>query len=87
MKSAGDFLSKFHSLTPPNDAVRRHLADAIQAVSSVPVTKSQVRVDRGVAYVQVSSIAKNKIRIERRQILDHLYEKMPKSKELVRDIR
>jgi hypothetical protein len=87
MKSAGDFLSKFQKLTPPDDALRKAVASAVHAVVQAPVTKTQVKIQNSVAFIQVSSIAKNKIRLHRREILDLIYESIPKARESIRDIR
>jgi hypothetical protein len=87
MKLASDFLSKFLRLTPPNDSLRRAVASAVSQVLGSPIDKGAVRVQNGIAYVEVSSVAKSKIHIERRAILDLIYEKLPQSEKLVRDIR
>lgn len=87
MKLAKDFLSKFHSLTPPHDAVKRAVANAVQAVAHVPIAKKDVSVTRGVAFVRASSIAKSAIRLKRGEILEHVFSALPKARETVRDIR
>jgi hypothetical protein len=87
MKIAGDFLSKFQKLAPPNDALRRAVATAVSSVIGKEIPKGSVKIQHGVAFIDVPSIAKNKIRIERKVILDLLYEKIPKAKDSVRDIR
>lgn len=87
MKFAGDFLSKFQKLTPPNDAVRRAVARAVSAILGTEVSKERVRVHNGVAFVEVSSVARTKLRIERQAVLELLYEYLPKARTLVRDVR
>ena len=87
MKKIQGFLDKFHKLTPPNDAVRRAIAVAASAVLGVPVEKGQIKVTNGTAFVAVSSVAKHKLRLERRAVLELLYEKMPKARDSVRGIR
>ena len=87
MKLASDFLSRFLKLTPPNDALRRAVSSAVTQVIGAEVPKGAVRIHNGVAFVEVSSVAKNKIRLERRAILDLVYEKLPSAAGLVRDIR
>ncbi len=87
MKKASDFLTKFNKLTPPDDALRRAVMHAVQSVTRVPITKADVRIHNGIAFISVSSVAKNKIRLERRAVLDLLFERMPKAVDSVRDIR
>jgi hypothetical protein len=87
MKLASSFFSKFLSLTPPNDALRRVVASATSTVLGTQIEKGQVQVRDGVAFINVSSVAKNKIRIERRAILDLVYERLPNAQSLLRDIR
>ncbi len=87
MKSAGDFLSRFKSLAPPNDAVRRAVAKAVRAVAGVPVEKEAVTIARGVAFVECSSVAKSAIRASRGAILKELFLELPKSRDIVRDVR
>lgn len=87
MRSAGDFLSRFQKLTPPNDALRRAVAHAVTKVLGTTVAKDKVRVQNHVAFVDVSSVAKHKLRLERRELLDLIYEQLPKARDLVRDVR
>lgn len=87
MKSASDFLSKFQKLTPPNDALRRAVSRAASEILGTPVAKDKVRVQNSVAYLDVSSVAKHKLRTERRALLDLIYEQLPKARDLVRDVR
>lgn len=87
MKLAGDFLSKFQSLTPPDEAIRSAIAKTVNAVAGVPVTKKNVSLARGTAFIECSSIAKSAIRVHRGEILAELFIELPKARELVRDIR
>lgn len=87
MKKVNTFLTKFDKLTPPDDALRKAVASAVQGVTGAPVTKSHVKIQNSVAFIQVSSIAKNKIRLHRREILDLIYESIPKAVDTIRDIR
>ena len=87
MKLAGDFLSKFNKLAPPNDALRRAVVDIVHMICDIPLTKVQVGIRNAIAFVDVSNVIKNKIRMHRREILDAVHEKIPKSRELLRDIR
>ena len=87
MKLAGDFLSKFQSLTPPDEAVRSALAKIVYAVAGVPATKKDVSISRGIAFIECSSIAKSALRVHRGEILSELFMELPKARELVRDIR
>ncbi len=87
MRLAKDFLSKFHNLTPPNDAVRRAVAKTVRAIAGIDVTTEQVSVTRGVAFIACSSVAKSALRSQRIDILSELYREMPKARDSVRDIR
>jgi hypothetical protein len=87
MKLVGDFLSRFKSLTPPDDAVRVLLAKTITSIAGVPLTKDAVSLSRGTAFLECSSVAKSAIRAYRGEILKELYIEMPKAREVVRDIR
>lgn len=87
MKKLTSFLDKFHTLTPPNDALRRAVAKAASLTLGTTVEKQQVVVRNGVAFIDVSSVAKNKLRIERGVLLEYLYDHMPKARQLVRDVR
>lgn len=87
MKQLGNFLDKFQKLTPPNDAVRAAVAHAASSVLGTPVGKDKVRVQNGVAHLTLSSVARNKLRVARQSFFALLYEKMPRARELVRDVR
>ncbi len=87
MKSAKDFLSKFQNLTPPNDAIRKAVAEAVRGIAGVPVERKDVAVSRGVAYITCSSVAKSAIRAVRADLLEELYRTLPKARDSVRDLR
>lgn len=87
MKVAGDFLAKFNRLTPPHDVLRSAVQRAIETVMGVKIVKGIVRIQNSVAFIDCSSILKNKIRVDRVAILDDVYERVPKARELLRDIR
>ena len=87
MKQAGSFLGRFQKLTPPDDAVRRAVAEAIRNVAGVPITREKVRVVRGVAFVTCSSVARNAIRVARGKIFEELGKILPKARQQVREIR
>lgn len=87
MKHAASFLDRFQNLTPPNDAVRKAVAEAIRNIAGVPITREQVKVVRDVAFITCSSIARSAIRRSRAHILEELAKQLPKANELVRDIR
>ncbi len=87
MKTLDNFLSKFQNLTPPDDALRRAVADIISTITKVPIKKSDVSISNSVAFIQCSSVAKSAIRIKRGAILEELFLSLPKARERVRDIR
>lgn len=87
MKQAGDFLSRFQKLTPPNDALRRAVSKAASELLHSPIAKDKVRIQNRVAYIDVSSVQKHKLRIEREELLSLIYETLPKARDLVRDVR
>ena len=87
MKLAKDFLSRFQSLTPPDEAVRSAVAKTIHAIAGVPLTKKEVTLANGIAFIDCSSVAKSAIKVHRGQILEDLFNALPKAREVVRDIR
>ena len=87
MKDAGSFLAKFARLTPPNDAVRRAVAESVSAIAGVPIKREDVSVARNVAFIKCSSVAKSAIRAARVEILEDIVRRMPKARDIVRDVR
>jgi hypothetical protein len=87
MKSVGDFLSRFKSLTPPDDAIKKEVAAAIEEALHVSVSKKSIQIAHGVAFVAGSSIMKSALAVNRGKILQSLYDALPKSCESVRDVR
>ncbi len=87
MKRAGQFLSKFDSLTPPHDALRTALVSAIMAHVGKKISKSLIRIDQNIAFISVPSIVKSVIRVRRAEILRTVYEEIPRAKDMIRDIR
>ncbi|OGG43050.1 hypothetical protein A2841_01600 [Candidatus Kaiserbacteria bacterium RIFCSPHIGHO2_01_FULL_48_10] len=87
MKSASDFLSKFNNLTPPDDAVRKAVAESVSRIVGVPLTKGDVSLSRGIAFVKCSSVQKSAIKLARAAVFEDLYARLPKARDTVRDIR
>ena len=87
MKLVGDFLKRFQSLEPPHDAVKGVVAEVVGQVTGSVVTKKSVRVQHNTAFVSGSSIFKNVIRTKRGEILERLYEKLPRARDTIRDVR
>ncbi|MBV9349912.1 MAG: hypothetical protein JO026_04105 [Patescibacteria group bacterium] len=87
MKRAGDFLSKFQNITPPDEAVRSALARITHEIVGIPLSKKDVTISRGVAFIECSSIAKSALHLNRAAILSELFEELPKARDLVRDLR
>lgn len=87
MKHAASFLDRFQHLTPPDDAIRKAVAEVIKNVAGVPITREQVKMTRDVAFITCSSIARSAIRRSRVQILEELAKQLPKARQVVRDIR
>jgi len=87
MKLARDFLSRFQNLTPPNDSVRKAVSSALGETLNLHVPPGSVSIQNGVAHVKVSSVAKSTIRLNRGKILDAVFERVPKARESLRDIR
>lgn len=87
MKLAGDFLKRFSSLTPPHDSVRSTIAEVVSRVTGAKVSKGSVKVQNGTAFIGGSSVFKNNLRVKRGEILEALYEALPKSRDTIRDVR
>lgn len=87
MKLVGDFLKRFQSLTPPHDAVKSTVAEVVSRITGAKISKNQVRVQNGTAFVAGSSVFKNNLRVKRGEILEALYEALPKSRDSIRDVR
>lgn len=87
MKLVGDFLARFNTLTPPNDAVKGAVADAVSAILGTHVAKKEIRIQNGTAFVTGSSVMKNALQVKRGEVLERLYENLPKTRDSVRDVR
>lgn len=87
MKSIGDFLRRFQSLTPPNDAVKGAIAVAVHEGAGIMISKKDVQIAHGVAFIAGSSIVKSVIAMNRGKVLTALYEILPRSRDFVRDVR
>lgn len=87
MRQLSGFLSRFKDFVPPDDALKRAVAEAVHNSAGVPVGKADISLGNGVAFIKASSVAKNAIRLQRGRILDELYRAYPKAREKVRDVR
>lgn len=87
MKKIGDFLARFKNLTPPDGELKQVIADAASFVADVPVSKKDVTLAHGVAFIKTSSIAKSSLRIKRQEVLEYIFSRIPSAREKVRDIR
>lgn len=87
MKQAGNFLSKFEKITAPHDALKRAVIGSVRDIVGAVLEKKHITIRSGTAYIESSSVIKNKIRIDRSKILSNLYERIPSAVKSVRDIR
>ena len=87
MKKIGNLLSRFQNITPPDDAVRRAVAKVVSDVTGVRIQREDVVIQRGVAFVKCSSVAKSVIRGMRPAILEELAKEIPSARNSVRDVR
>ncbi len=87
MKLVGDFLSRFQNLTPPNDAVKRAVQEALREVVGVEVPRENISIQYGVVFLKTSSIVKNTIRLQRGKILETIFSALPKARDSIRDLR
>ena len=87
MKLVGDFLARFNSLTPPHDSVKVAIAEVVSRVLGVSISKKDVRIQNGTAFVAGSSVMKNVLRAKRGEVLTQLYEAVPRTRETIRDVR
>lgn len=87
MKLVKNFLEKFKKFTPPDSTLKQTIADAASFVADVPVSKKDVTLAHGVAFIKTSSIAKSSLRIKRQAVLEYIFSRIPNAREKVRDIR
>lgn len=87
MKQAKDFLSRFKNITPPDDALRRAVAKAVVNIAGVRIKREDVTLQRGVAFIKCSSVAKSVIRTARLAILTEIARDIPSARDSIRDIR
>lgn len=87
MKNISAFFDRFARLTPPNESVRVAVALAAREVTGARIEKKDVSIVRGVAHISTASVVKNTIALHRAQILERVYEEVPKARNTVRDIR
>lgn len=87
MRLIGNFLARFKDLTPPHDSIKEALSRTLEETVGVPCTKDRVSIQNGVAHIRVSSVAKNTIQINRSHILERLFERLPKARDTIRDVR
>lgn len=87
MKLVGHFLDRFNKLSPPNDSLKTELIKALNETLNIQCSKEKISIQSGVAFVRVSSVLKNTIQINRNAVLENLFERIPRAKEIIRDIR
>jgi len=87
MKLVGDFLARFQNLTPPHDALKRAVVDAVFDVTKVRLNLEQVAIQNGVAFIKTSSVARNMVHVHRGKILETVFQNLPKARDSLRDIR
>lgn len=87
MKLVGDFLERFNKLSPPNDSLKSELVKSLKETLDIYCSKEKISIQNGVAFVRVSSVVKNTIQINRNIVLRNLFERVPRAKDTIRDIR
>jgi len=87
MRLVKNFLERFQKLLPPDGALKKTIADAASFVANVPITKADVSLSHGVAFINASSVAKSALRVKRQAILEYIFSRIPNARDKVRDIR
>jgi len=87
MRIIGDFLSRFQHLTPPHETVKSALTLSLKETLDIACPKDRISLSRGVVYIRMSSVVKNMVQVNRSKVLQNLFERLPKARDLVRDIR
>ncbi|MFQ5540631.1 MAG: hypothetical protein ACE5F4_00030 [Candidatus Paceibacteria bacterium] len=87
MKLVGDFLSKFKNIKPPDDTLKRALMLALEETLDIHCTPDRISIANGIAYIKTSSVAKNMIQINRSVVLKNLFDRFPRARDTVRDVR
>ncbi len=87
MKLAKDFLERFKNLTPPDDALKKAVINALYTATKISVKPKDVSISNGIAFIRCSSIAKSTIRLGRAKVLEEVFQTLPKARTLIRDVR
>ena len=87
MKKISDFFERFKQFAPPHGALKKVLTNALHDCSGIIVSSKNISIQNSVAFINVSSVAKNVIHINRGKILKQVFDELPKAREMIRDIR
>lgn len=87
MKLVNNFLARFQNLTPPDDSLKKAVANAVFSIANIPVKKNDISITNGIAFVRCSSVAKSVLNLKRGAILKEVFEEIPKARTALRDIR
>lgn len=85
MELIRSFLERYSNLTPPDAIVRKVVSEKINEIISINVDIKKIKISRGIAFIQTSPGAKNKLFLKKQKVLSHVWETL--GKKIPTDIR
>lgn len=78
MKAVNLFLARFQELAPADLAIKLAVIEVVKDVAGLELDQDKIKVEKSGVYLQVSSIIKNAIFLNREQIISEITRKLNK---------
>lgn len=87
MDLISSFLKKFSNLTPPQSIFKDSLCKAAKTVLGIDLSPQNVRVERGIAYLDINPLLKAELQLKKTQLLAAANEELKLFGRTIRDLR
>jgi hypothetical protein len=86
VQKAGNFLSKFKNIVPPERSVKRALLSVLKNECGIVLKDKEIKVRGKMVYLSTSPAARSEIALQKSKILDALHKKLGGNRRIV-DLR
>jgi hypothetical protein len=86
VQKAGNFLSKFKSIVPPERSVRKALLGVLQKECGIVLKDKEITVRGKIVYLSTAPTARSEITLQKSKILDALHQQLGGNRRIV-DLR
>ena len=82
MFNIATYLEKFKNIGSSENSIKDIIISSLNEILKITVTRKEIRLQNGTAYIQTSPLVKNQLYIKKDSILSHISQKTDKVKDI-----